>query len=83
MNVFCLSSQYICFLLEVLSVFNNYILAYEIKIKQLNGFSSNKFKGQRKTLLLQLKTTLYCLANSNPFSSDNIVDKKHYILEAV
>ena len=65
------------------SVFNNYILAYEIKIKQLNGFSSNKFKGQRKTLLLQLKTTLYCLANSNPFSSDNIVDKKHYILEAV
>ena len=26
------------------SVFNNYILAYEIKIKQLNGFSSNKFK---------------------------------------
>lgn len=82
MNVFCLSSQYICFLLEV-SVFNNYILAYEIKIKQLNGFSSNKFKGQRKTLLLQLKTTLYCLANSNPFSSDNIVDKKHYILEAV
>ena len=65
------------------SVFINYILAYEIKIKQLRRFLSNKFKGQRKTLLLHLQTTLYCLANSNPFASDNIVHKKHYILEAV